>query len=315
MARDFFLRSFTGVSAMDVLLFSGEDYISVRKYYKFLLQIGYRDVVTHRPQFVPVLALYAKELSDVAKTNLERFNYLTRQTQTLSEEIIGCVNRGEVLHAACRRALLHAPNDRRLLLNTMFCDSFNFTEADNGTCRKYQVTGVIDQVLREYANTLSFVEEFSSKVSSLGQDIHKLFAPVFRTKASEPYPPSTQAPQSICENWFFCGERTTFVTELWESIIEDDLNRKVELDRLVRIYASTSSALLNLGDFLYRIQYFFRTMIKRLSTITPVSRFSTLLLACELLAEVLVGLRVRAEHLGEWSEFESTRTSYGADEE
>ena len=300
---------------MDVLLLGAEDYIVVRKYYKFLLQVGCGDVVTHRPELAPVLALYANDLSEAAKTNLDRCRYLMRQAGALSEDILGCVNRGEVFHGACRRALLHAPKDRRLLLNSMVCDSFDFTDIDKSICRKYQVVGVTDQLSREYANVLSFVEEFSAEVSSLRQDIHNLFAPVLKTRASELSLPSTQAPQSICETWFLCGERATFLAELWESIIEDDLNRKAELDRLARIYASTSSALLNLGDFLYRIQYFFRTMIKRLSTITAVSRFSTLLLACELLAEVLVGLRVRAERLGEWSEFERNHTAFGADEE
>jgi len=300
---------------MDVLLFGREDFIAIRKYYKFLLQIGYRDVFIHPPEFAPVLELYAKELSDVAQTNLARCGHLMHEADVLSEGILDCVNRGEAFHAACRRAWLQAPKDRRVLLLAMRCDSFDFSEPDKTICAKDELTGVVDQLVKAYTDTLSAVEAFLAVVSPLGQEIHKLFVVVLKARALETSPPYSYAAQGTCDNWFFCGARRTALIEWLESITEDDLKRKAELDRLARVYASTSSALFNLGDFLYRVQFFLRTVIKRFSLITPLSRFSGLLLTCELVAEVLIGLRVRAERLGAWSEFVKIHANYDANEE
>ncbi|POA20831.1 hypothetical protein C1886_07570 [Pseudomonas sp. FW300-N1A1] len=299
---------------MDVLLFGREDFVAIRNYHKFLSLVGDREILVNpRPEVALVLERCAKDLSGMAKTNLDRYLYVQHMAGVLSEDILDCVDRVEVFHAACRRAWLLAPADRRFPLIAMRCDSFEFAEPDIAICRKYEANGVIDQLVQMCTKALSVVEAFSSVVSLLGQDIHKLFVNILKARESDAFRFRPVVLGGADHYWFNFHGRGTVTVSLGRSAL--DLKISAELDRLTGVYTSTSSALFNLGDLLYRVQYFLREVIKRFSTITPMSRFSALLLTCELVTEVLVALRSRSERLGEWSDFMKIRVNYGMDEE
>ncbi|MDF9776777.1 hypothetical protein [Pseudomonas baetica] len=292
----------------DVLFFQEDDFISLRAYKLFLNEVLHKDFITHSiPETSKVLGAYAHELSEEADADLSRFQSLVDDVEELRAGVLACVDHARHLRQVFIEARPGVTRYRRVSIDTLGCAPFELWQPHLAICSVYNVSGVVSFFVDQCRTNLKTVERYRLNVSSMERGIHPKFYRIVaaRKQKIEAYGYSPQKPPS--------GSGTS-PFDFRRPYKGDPEPQTLELYRLTGVYASSSSALFNLGNFLSRIQLLLTVMIDRLSSITASSTYSTLLLVLNLVASLLNPLQLRVDRLQEWSDFMRYKGKYAVEE-
>jgi hypothetical protein len=292
----------------DVLFFQEDDFISLRAYKMFLNEVLHKDFITHStPETSKVLGAYAQGLSEEADADLSRFQSLVDDVQQLRAGVLACVDQARDLRQVFIEARPGVTRYRRVSIDTLGCAPFDLWQPHLAICSIYNVSGVVSFFVDQCRTNLKTVERYRLNVSSMERGIHPKFYRIVaaRKQKIEAYGYSPQKPPS--------GSGTS-PFDFRRPYKGDPEPQTLELYRLTGVYASSSSALFNFGNFLNRIQLLLTVMIDRLSSITASSTYSTLLLVLNLVASLLNPLQLRIDRLQEWSDFMRYKGKYAVEE-
>ena len=292
----------------DFIFFQEEDFISLRAYRLFLSEVLHKDFITHStPVTSKVLSAYAQGLSEEAESNLTRFWSLVDDVEGIRTQVFLCVNQVHNLRQVFLEAKPNVPRYRRVAVDTLGCDLFDFQPPNLAVCSMYKVSGVVSFLLNDCKVALKNVERYSFNVNSMEREVHPMFFRILaaRKQKMEAYGFSPEKPPT--------GSGTS-PFDFRKPYRGDPEPQTLELYRLTRVYACASSALFNFGHFLNRIQQLLRVMIDRLSLITASSTYSTLLLTLNLVASLLTPLQLRMNRLQDWSDFMRYRGKYAVED-
>ncbi|MFS2197338.1 hypothetical protein ACCD00_02290 [Pseudomonas sp. Pseusp3] len=294
----------------DFIFFQEDDFISLRAYELFLSEVLHKDFIMHStPATSKVLGAYAQGLSEEAESNRTRFWSLVDEDDVkgIRTQVLLCVNQVHNLRQVFLEARPNVPRYRRVAVDTLGCDLFDFHAPNLVVCSMYKVSGVMSFLVEQCSVALKNIERYSFNVNSMEREVHPMFFRILaaRKQKIETYGFSPEKPPS--------GSGTS-PFDFRTPYRGDPEPLTLELYRLTQVYARACSALFNFGHFLNRIEQLLSVMIDRLALITASSTYSTLLLTLNLVASLLTPLQLRMDRLQDWSDFIRYKGKYAVED-